>query len=496
MDNYQSTVYQDRELLAKASVLQCNVHHESVKHANILCVSYHHQPVAGSEGTTLKAIMKLKTRINLLLCGILLALVYYTLNNARFLEEYTKTRNAVWMYKGEISVKTHRSDSVYNDSVFSSVWENDTESDSEWNDANETESAENGTVRAPEGRRLEENPRGGISSGGIHRTVSVSSRSEPVVIIILAQWRFGSSVIGELFNQNPGIFFMFEPLWVVEKMVTLWRLPGPFAPETYFYQTKVMRDFAKCDFSDEFIGVVNLTNHWGGKMLNRAICKRTGNGCKIPNAEWLSNVCKSFEGHLAAKLIRGDFDTIKPLIVDDHVNVKVIHLVRDPRGSAASRINYLFNIAKNGKAHPKYSKVGRLEPLQLFNFDIMHSDSIIGMCRWLRETTNTSAKTSDWLIDRYYLLKYEDFANDPIRVTEDLYNFAGLQLPHSVKKWVSQNTQAKSSAQGTFAMKKNSNLTATHWMHDLGYIEIQQIEAECSDVMKILGYELYDNLQH
>ena len=437
----------------------------------------------------LKLIVKIKPWFNILLCVVVLALLYYNyLSTARNCQN---TRDAVGMSEGEIHVKTHRSDSISSIGRMFSYLEK-SESDSGVSDEYETENVENDNVRVAEEKNLEKDPRVENSGGDVVGTVSVSSRGEPVVIIILAQWRFGSSVIGELFNQNSGIFFLYEPLWVVEQMVTLWRLPGPFTPETYFYKTKLMGDFAKCNFSDEFIGLVNFTNNWGGKFRNRVVCERTDANCNIPDAEWLRNVCLKYEGHLAAKLIRGDLNTIKPLVVDGHYNVKVIHLVRDPRGSAASRINYLYKIANKEQAHPKYSD--RLERLQLLDFEIRHSDSITGMCQWVRETTHPPGQTPEWLKDRYYLLKYEDFANDPTMITEELYKFVGLELPTNVRKWVYRNTQAKDGTDGTFDVKKNSSLTANHWIQDLSRIEIQQVEDKCSDVMQVLGYKPYGNL--
>ncbi|XP_003724859.2 carbohydrate sulfotransferase 3 [Strongylocentrotus purpuratus] len=387
----------------------------------------------------LKLIVKIKPWFNILLCVVVLALLHYILSTVRDLGHCQNTRDAMRMFKGEIHVKTHRSDSISSIGRMFSYLEK-SESDSGVSDEYETESVEN-DVREAEEKNLEQDPRVEISGGDVMGTVSVSSHEKPVVIIILAQWRFGSSVIGELFNQNSGIFFLYEPLWVVEQMVTLWRLPGPFTPETYFYRTKLMVDFANCNFSDEFIGLVNFTNNWGGKFRNRVVCERTDAECNIPDAEWLRNVCLKYEGHLAAKLIRGDLNTIKPLVVDGHFNVKVIHLVRDPRGSAASRINYLYKIANKEQAHPKYSD--RLERLQLLDFEIRHSDSITGMCQWVRETTHPFGQTPEWLKDRYYLLKYEDFANDPTMITEELYKFVGLELPTNVRHWVYRNTQAK-----------------------------------------------------
>ena len=333
----------------------------------------------------------------------------------------------------------------------------------------------------------------------LHTDVEDDEKTEaspPVMVIVLAQWRFGSSVIGEIFNQNPRVFFLYEPLWVVEQMVRMWRIPGPFTRETYYYSTKLLHDIFQCKFNDKFTDFVNITNHWGGRLRNNAICRESKDTCSIPDAEWLREVCLKSEGHLVTKVIRGDLGMIKPLVVNEDVNVKVIHLVRDPRGSMASRINYLYHIEQNELAHPKYAKSGRLKLLNLLTFEHRHRESVEGMCQWLRENVFPPSQVPDWLKDRYHLLRYEDFAGDPTRVTSELYDFARLRLPVIVEEWVAKNTQASRSAEGTFDVQKNSSTLARQWMMDLSETEIGQVEAQCMDVMKTLGYLPYQTLQH
>ena len=48
--------------------------------------------------------------------------------------------------------------------------------------------------------------------------VSKKITDSPPVIIIMAQWRFGSSVFGELFNQNSDLFYLFEPLYTTTQL--------------------------------------------------------------------------------------------------------------------------------------------------------------------------------------------------------------------------------------------------------------------------------------
>ena len=53
---------------------------------------------------------------------------------------------------------------------------------------------------------------------------------KPPFIVVLAQWRLGSSIVGQIFNQNRDVFYLFEPLWLVDPM----RNSGPAAPGFLF----------------------------------------------------------------------------------------------------------------------------------------------------------------------------------------------------------------------------------------------------------------------
>ncbi|XP_071503208.1 carbohydrate sulfotransferase 1-like [Diadema antillarum] len=319
----------------------------------------------------------------------------------------------------------------------------------------------------------------------------------PVFVIIMAQWRFGSSVIGELFNQNPEVFYLFEPLLVVEDMVKLWRIPGPFTRETYYYSMKILGDIAKCDFGDKVVDFVNITNSQGGRTRNRAICEALPLEAdrRIPDALWLRDLCQKHNRSLATKIIRGELGMIKPLVVSDKVNVKVIHLVRDPRGSMASRLNYLYEWGHENLAHKNFSTSGRLKPLQLLDKETRHMESVPFMCSWLRENFMVPSQLPEWLHGRYLPLRYEDFADDPVGKTEELYQFVGWTLPDSVREWVKQNTNAQMSDQGTFGIAKNATATASRWMSELSEVEIGQVESLCMDVMKLLGYPPYSALK-
>ena len=142
---------------------------------------------------------------------------------------------------------------------------------------------------------------------------------------------------------------------------------------------------------------------------------------------WMSDLCRKYKGRVASKLIRADLELLRPLIVDDNINLKIIHLVRDPRGSALSRIKYRLSEKISPIVCSQFPKHGRLKPLNLFSVTPETRSTVRGMCKWIRKNAVVSPDLLPaWLQRRYYLVRYEDFADTPLKVTQDLYRFVGI----------------------------------------------------------------------
>eukprot|EP00057_Strongylocentrotus_purpuratus_P031335 XP_784303.3 PREDICTED: carbohydrate sulfotransferase 3-like [Strongylocentrotus purpuratus] len=321
----------------------------------------------------------------------------------------------------------------------------------------------------------------------------------PPFIILMTQWRFGSTALGELFNQNQELFYIFESLFPT---VTLRKLKNVTqnTPESKEIARDILRGFAKCNFKTDY---VNILSNWSGSAPghNRGLCLNSPS-CRMHSASALGDFCTEFKGRLATKIIHADLDLLKPLVVEDGINLKIIHLVRDPRGAASSRINYLNtgyprNVAK---AWPFFPNLGRLKPLGLLDDipDYMlpiqeindNNPTVRGLCKWIRENTKRSSdQLPPWLQGRYHLIIYEDFAKAPLTETHKIYNFIGMPLKPELKKFVHGMTHSNSSDKSLFSTSKDAQKTANKWMKYLTVMEERQIVKECLDVLQLLGYQ-------
>ncbi|XP_072180335.1 carbohydrate sulfotransferase 1-like [Diadema setosum] len=317
--------------------------------------------------------------------------------------------------------------------------------------------------------------------------------NRPVQIVVLARMRTGSSLVGEIFNQNPTLFYIFEPLHAAQ--VLLRSHKADQQQRDNFYST-LLRMINACQFPSYFM--TSLAK-WGlGKSKSSGIspiCKVT-NGCSKASHEQLEERCKSFGNRVGMKTIRADLSLLESLVKDDHSNIKIIHLVRDPRGTANSRKSYYSDSLKKSRAkNEPFDLRGRTPILSLRTLGLLSTNperrvnTIVSYCRWIVDAVMLARTRPAWLEGRYMMVRYEDLALDPIQVSEEIYDFVGMTMPKNVQEWVVNNTMGDNKkSKSTFSTHKNSTEAMQSWRHLLSYQEVTDVQMICGKAMSLLGY--------
>lgn len=83
---------------------------------------------------------------------------------------------------------------------------------------------------------------------------------------------------------------------------------------------------------------------------------------------------------------------------------------------------------------------------------------------------------------------------DPYRHTEDLFKFFGLKLHPQVIDFLDSHT--KQNVGGVSSTFRDSKSAPFHWRLDLNYSEVQYIEENCDEAMKLWGYVKAENEIH
>ncbi|XP_020501444.1 carbohydrate sulfotransferase 3 [Labrus bergylta] len=321
-------------------------------------------------------------------------------------------------------------------------------------------------------------------------------------ILLLATTRTGSSFVGEFFNQqDDNMFYLFEPLWHVEKMLTL-KTGGTNATASVEAYRDVLQKLFLCDFSllESFIEPLpvdhitpNLFRRESSSSLcEESVCSPVVKGvferyrcktrrCGPLNLTMASQSCLQKE-HRAIKSVRvRQLETLRPLAEDPRLDVRFIQLVRDPRAVLASRMVAFAAKYKNWKQWA-------------LNGDVPIDDDEVrklkGNCQNIAMSAGVGLRQPSWLRRRYMLVRYEDIARFPMRKATEMYRFAGIPFTPQVKSWILKNTQASKEASGVYSTQKNSSEQVEKWRFSIPFKIAQVVQRVCGPTMKLFGYKL------
>jgi hypothetical protein len=187
--------------------------------------------------------------------------------------------------------------------------------------------------------------------------------------------------------------------------------------------------------------------------------------------------------------------------------VKVLHLVRDPRAILYSRL------ALEAFCGTKDQTRGCIQPLcQSYRATLRGIASYLatleGRPFWqVREACLVSFSCRilffSWIVQFYKFkrVKFEEVASDPIAWTQRIYAWAGLgSMPSFVGKWVTENTQAKKS-DGPYSTKRDASEVIDKWRGEksefnggsskekgLTLEQVREVNQECGDILHQLNY--------
>ena len=247
----------------------------------------------------------------------------------------------------------------------------------------------------------------------------------------------------------------------------------------------VVKGILCCKFAESEAGTRFLS--YTSKPLSRAVNKNPfTSSAFFPNETWqdLSNdpnytddVCLKKYKHSVTKI--GEprtpdhlISSIVPalLLENPETDIRVIQLVRDPRGSFNSRIKLHWMTDYQNRNFPK---------------------AAAQQCQLLAQNIKFGRILAKWQAN-YLEVQYRDLAGKPIETTKLMYDFAGFEMPQSVRDWVVRNTspseeELSKEKNKRFSSVRNSTANVEKWQEESPIERIRIIEQQCSEVFDLLG---------
>ena len=311
-------------------------------------------------------------------------------------------------------------------------------------------------------------------------------------LLIFGHDRSGTTFISAMFAKDPQIFMVYEPLWITQR----WEYYEPDYKcskcELQIVSSTLACNFTSSSVSTKFLSYVSTP--WTGALpvnifktpnfCNESEDSNNGTDCPVlgKNPEFVDNVCLTKFKHSVVKAspvrLPGEkLANLVPqvLLENPDIDIRILHLVRDPRGNINSRINIGW---MKDYPNPYLAYTARkLCDTIVANLD--HAD---------RTLTELKLK------HRYKLVLYKQIADDPLGTAKDIYNFAGFDMPLETEKWIIDSTtpserKLKKALQEPYSTVRNATGNADKWRQDVFFERNRVIERECKPLMDKLGLE-------
>ncbi|NWU13861.1 CHST5 sulfotransferase, partial [Cephalopterus ornatus] len=320
-------------------------------------------------------------------------------------------------------------------------------------------------------------------------------------ILILSSWRSGSSFVGQLFSQHPSVFYLMEPAWHV--WVTM---SQNSAKVLHMAVRDLVRSVFLCDMSvfDAYMPWKRNLSDLFQWAASRALCsapacdsfQRTDitseMACKTLCGRYpfskVEEACKTYS-HVVIKEVRFfDLKVLYPLLTDPSLNLKIIHLVRDPRAVVKSREQSVKALARdNGIV---LSTNGT--KVEDSKYKVMQE-----VCRSHVQIYETATlKPPNFLKNRYLMIRFEDLVRDPLSEISEMYKFADLTLTPRLKSWIYNITHGQGPGKKKEAFKITSRdavSVSQAWRNVLPFQKVKKVQEVCKGAINMLGYQLVDS---
>uniref|UniRef100_A0A8D2Q687 Sulfotransferase n=1 Tax=Varanus komodoensis TaxID=61221 RepID=A0A8D2Q687_VARKO len=320
-------------------------------------------------------------------------------------------------------------------------------------------------------------------------------------ILILSSWRSGSSFLGQLFSQHPDVFYLMEPAWHV------WAaMQQNSAKVLHMAVRDLVRSVFKCDMSVFDAYMLERRNksalfQW---EASRALCSPpacnsfqrsdiiTKDACRTLCGKYpfskVEEACKTYS-HVVLKEVRFfDLKVLYPLLTDPSLNLKIIHLVRDPRAVVKSREQSAKALARDN---------GIVLGMNGTKLEDSQYKVLKEICRSHVQIYETATlKPPGFLKDRYLMIRFEDLVRDPLAEITAIYKFADLQLSNKLENWIYNITHGHgpSRKKEAFLITSRDAVNVSQaWRNVLSFQKVKRVQEVCKGALNILGYQLVES---
>ncbi|XP_017485760.1 PREDICTED: carbohydrate sulfotransferase 4, partial [Rhagoletis zephyria] len=255
----------------------------------------------------------------------------------------------------------------------------------------------------------------------------------PVRSVIITTWRSGSTFLGDILNAMPGNYYHYEPLLSFGINQVRDTSEGIEA-------LRMLRQLLYCNYTDmqEYLDYGKQHSYlFEHNERLWSVCKEFPHFCWQP--KFLTPMCKLFPMQ-SMKVVRLRLSLAKALLDDNSLNVRMILLVRDPRGTMQSRKHRDWCAGNIDCENPHY------------------------VCQDLVADYHAAVELLKEHSSRFRTLRYEDLSLNTYDMTQEVLQFYGLPFDPLVEEFL--DTHTKVNIGGVSSTYRDSKSAPFHWKQD------------------------------
>ncbi|XP_037789080.1 carbohydrate sulfotransferase 5-like [Penaeus monodon] len=286
---------------------------------------------------------------------------------------------------------------------------------------------------------------------------------QPVRSIIVTTWRSGSTFLGDILSSHPGTFYHYEPLHDFGiKQIRY----GDDAAQALLN----LKHLLNCEYSEMEHLIKHARSYTCVFDKNKVLwnrCKTFPDLCR--KSELLSPFCSLFPFQ-SLKTVRLRLNLTEELLEDKKLGVRLLFLVRDPRGTLQSRRNKVWCSGKKDCDDPET------------------------LCKDLVRDYITASIFRRKFPESFRAVRYEDVSFNAFNKTKELLDFFRLDFHPNIQKFLQTHTSRnKGNAFSTF---RDSKKAPVHWQKEMPWKKAQRIQGVCGKALRLWGYEIAQSEEH
>ncbi|RUS88009.1 hypothetical protein EGW08_004175 [Elysia chlorotica] len=293
--------------------------------------------------------------------------------------------------------------------------------------------------------------------------------------MILTYGRSGSTLTHDIINTHPDVFSFFEPLHNYAFLFSLLQEDYSKAFGKHVHLTgieeynilavSILQKMFTCDYHD-LSRLTSLNHHVRHFKSTREMYYCVQRAATLEQEEKCLRAMQKRCEQKRVRLVKTIRLSVKMAesLFQSNPCLKMIYLVRDPRGSYHSKSKFFQGIGVNTTYDAE-----RFCPR--FDKDI---DAVIEL----------KARYPD----RVYMVRFENMVEDTIDSSRKIYNFIGLDFSPAIEKTVYDKIHAKGTPNEYTVNRANATEACFKWRTTIDYSVAQVFDKYCSQPYSKLGY--------